>query len=382
MKLIHCADLHLDSKMTSNFTEETAAMRRRELLATFRRMVRFAVQNKVAVILISGDLFDRRDISEEARSCVLNEIRLSPEVQFFYLPGNHEADSLTAGEELPKNLHLFGRRWTRYRMGNLSVTGIDIGDGDASQAAASFTADPGRFNIVMLHGQLAEYAAKGTTGNIALSSFRNKKIDYLALGHVHSYMEGPLEPAGIWCYPGCLEGRGFDETGEHGFVLLEIDTAAKRCKRKFVPSGGRRLFCLTADVTGAETTEDMEAVIRRTLSREDDDLRTEDADDADDANRPNSRDYVRVILTGEASEPPKGKLLYLQENFASEYAWFEIVDETKRALDLGQFAPDSTLKGAFIRLVREDPGLSEEEKNEIIRCGLSALAGEEADAWN
>ena len=35
MKLIHCADLHLDSDMTSNLTKEKAKERRTELLVTF-----------------------------------------------------------------------------------------------------------------------------------------------------------------------------------------------------------------------------------------------------------------------------------------------------------------------------------------------------------
>ena len=32
MKIIHCADLHLDSKMESNLDREAAGMRRDELL--------------------------------------------------------------------------------------------------------------------------------------------------------------------------------------------------------------------------------------------------------------------------------------------------------------------------------------------------------------
>ena len=39
MKMIHCADLHLDSKMESNLSAEKARERREELLQTFERMV-------------------------------------------------------------------------------------------------------------------------------------------------------------------------------------------------------------------------------------------------------------------------------------------------------------------------------------------------------
>ena len=42
MKIIHCADLHLDSQMTANLTKEQARERKREIIRTFTRMVEYA----------------------------------------------------------------------------------------------------------------------------------------------------------------------------------------------------------------------------------------------------------------------------------------------------------------------------------------------------
>ena len=47
MKLIHCADLHLDSKMNRYLTTEQAKERNAELLHTFRRMVSYAKMHQV-----------------------------------------------------------------------------------------------------------------------------------------------------------------------------------------------------------------------------------------------------------------------------------------------------------------------------------------------
>ena len=58
MKLIHCADVHLDAKMTSHLTGEMARVRRAELLHTFCRMVEYAASSQVEAVLIAGDLFD------------------------------------------------------------------------------------------------------------------------------------------------------------------------------------------------------------------------------------------------------------------------------------------------------------------------------------
>ena len=63
MKIIHCADLHLDSKMTANLSKEQAKERKMEILRTFSRMVEYAKNNQVSVIIIAGDLFDTRTVT-------------------------------------------------------------------------------------------------------------------------------------------------------------------------------------------------------------------------------------------------------------------------------------------------------------------------------
>ncbi len=68
---------------------------------------------------------------------------------------------------------------------------------------------------------------------------RGKYIDYLALGHIHSYKKERLDDRGVYCYSGCLEGRGFDECGEKGFVLLDITEG--KIHTEFVPIAKRML---------------------------------------------------------------------------------------------------------------------------------------------
>ena len=63
MKILHCADIHLDSAMTANLDKDKARERRNELLASFKDMVGYAVKERIGVIIIAGDLFDTRNIS-------------------------------------------------------------------------------------------------------------------------------------------------------------------------------------------------------------------------------------------------------------------------------------------------------------------------------
>ena len=92
MKLIHCADLHLDSRMERNLTGAQARERKGELCATFARLVRYARENQVAAVLIAGDLFDTRRAESRTVGFVLDQIRNAPETEFFYLRGNHDED--------------------------------------------------------------------------------------------------------------------------------------------------------------------------------------------------------------------------------------------------------------------------------------------------
>ena len=52
MKIIHCADIHLDSKMSANLTKEKARERKTELLTTFQNMVTYGAEQGVAAIII------------------------------------------------------------------------------------------------------------------------------------------------------------------------------------------------------------------------------------------------------------------------------------------------------------------------------------------
>ena len=88
MKIIHCADLHLDSQMTANLTKEQARERKREIIRTFTRMVEYAEKTGVRLIMISGDLFDTRNVSALARNTVRDMICTPVSYTHLTLPTN------------------------------------------------------------------------------------------------------------------------------------------------------------------------------------------------------------------------------------------------------------------------------------------------------
>lgn len=364
MKIIHCADLHLDSKMNANLDRERARERKGEILHTFERMVTYASQNGVSAVLIAGDLFDTKNISATARNVVLYNISGHPEINFYYLRGNHDHDNFLSGlEEIPENLKLFGSRWTAYGEagGRISISGLELSEENLESAPVSLVLDSDKFNIVMLHGQEAKSAVKDKAEIINLKALRNKGIDYLALGHVHMYKKEKLDARGTYCYAGCLEGRGFDECGEHGFVTLDIDEDTGEYTQEFVPFAQRRLYTVDVDVTDCQTTSGM-------VARAGQALQLAGCEEGS---------LVKIVLKGVLDVECEKDIAYFQSGFRQDFYYVKVYDETGLRMDARDYMLDQSLKGEFVRQVMSDDSISEEDKRSVIRYGLQAIAGEE-----
>ena len=208
-------------------------------------------------------------------------------------------------------------------------------------------------NIVMLHGQTSTVSG---VDNVNLTLLKNKNIQYLALGHIHKYSWGQLDGDGIYCYPGCLEGRGFDECGKKGFVVL--DTDARKIEPNFIPFSSRELHNIEIDITGClNNTEIYNAMKKETRNIPKDDM-------------------VEFVLTGSQDISTDISIKYLYRLADSDFFFVKIKDNTKVEIDPKEYENDISLKGEFIRLVMASD-LSKERKIQIIRTGIEALIGEE-----
>ena len=361
MKIIHCADLHLDSKMTANLSKEQAKERKMEILRTFSKMVEYAVKHSVSVIIIAGDLFDTRNVSATVRNYVRDVITNHPEIDFLYLRGNHDNDNfLSKLDTIPENLCLFSDKWTTYTYDKVAITGLELNKENSLTAYNTLVLNHDAYNIVTLHGQLSGYKSKDKAEVISLDELRNKNIDYLALGHIHSFTIDKLDARGVYCYPGCLDGRGFDECGAKGFVVLDIDAEKHTATSTFMPMSSRVLHTIRVDVSGINTTQEaasrMEAAIRESKYA--------------------STSLVKFVLKGEVDVECELETDFLEEQFADYFYFCKVYDETKIKVNYQDYEKDASLKGEFVRLVSASD-LSEEEKALVIRTGILALQGEE-----
>ena len=363
MKIIHCSDLHLDADLRTRLDAGEAMQRRAELLDTFRRLCLYAREEGVSAILICGDLFDTDTPSSLAVRTVEDLILGNTRILFFYLRGNHDGGQvLFRTREKPDNLFLFGDDWTGWEVTlpdqtqRVCITGKE-------PSAAPFSPpdlDNSCFNIVMLHGQIREGYSGPDPESVPVSALRGRGIDYLAMGHLHHYSSFPLDTRGTGAYCGCLEGRGFDECGPCGFILIDTDLPAAESRIRFIPFALRRCCSVDCPVTGCTCDTEVYEQISRTL----------------DECSAGEDDLVRLVLTGELEYGCSPDPAYIRRQWEDRYHYFETVNKTVPVIRIEEFLCDASLKGEFVRTVSAAEDLTDRERTRILRCGLRALSGE------
>lgn len=349
MKLLHLADLHLGSEMRARLTSEKAKTRREEICEAFLRAVDYAKKEGVQAILLCGDVFDTRLPLQRDKELFYDVIRSSPEITFFYLKGNHDGAEKT--EELPNLKTFCGSGWTTYELGEgVTVTGIELTGENFLAYYDTLHLEVGKTNIVMLHGQISE-----STGEekIRLRSLAGKNIDYLALGHIHSYSAGEIDWRGNYAYSGCLEARGFDEPGEKGFIVLDTQQGVSH---RFIANSLRTVREVTVDVGGtagiAEALQKMEAEMNVDVE-----------------------DMPRVYLVGEVAFDSDGLERLAYARLKDKYFAASVKDETRKVLDLSKYEGQVSIEAEFVRVVTENPDLTEGQKQRMLDLGLKALLG-------
>ena len=370
MKIIHTADLHLDSSMKTHLEGEKAAKRKDELTLNFTRLCESAADLGVKAIIIAGDLFDTKSVAKKVASIVLTQINKYKDIDFYYLRGNHDRESfisfIKGTGDVPANFHMFEDTWTSYVLNpdstgkKIKLYGAEFND-NVSWLMKLFTADFDDINIVTLHGQENEYKGKDKTETVPISELRGRGIDYLALGHVHEYKLKTLDSRGVYCYPGCLEGRGFDECGDHGFVLLDVDEEKGDIIPQFVDFAYRKLHAPDVDISGLDNSGEIIEKVKRDLLEK----------------RYSERDMIKIRLIGNVDENAEVNENLIASAVMDDYFFVKAKNESRVNVDFRKYALDESLKGFFIRLVEESDEIDEETKGQIVRMGLRALSGEE-----
>lgn len=354
LKIIHGADFHLDSPF-AGLDPERAVQRRGEQRELLNRLAGLAREKAADLVLLAGDLLDSEHVYRETAQALCAALAAVP-CPVFIAPGNHDfysKTSLWAALDWPDNVHIF----TSGALERVELPGCTLWGRaftDAHQTACPLEGlevpEDGRVHLACLHGCVG---AENDYGPIAPADIAASGLTYLALGHVHQKSGLQKEGGTYWAYPGCPEGRGFDELGEKGVLYVEAEPG--RVNAQFVPLARRRYEIITADITGPAGA--LSAILEALPGRTDDLI-------------------CRLILTGEGERPD---LAGLKRTLDPEFYGLTIIDRTRLPRNLWERREEDALTGLFLRAMWER--CREEPDNPLYqlaaRYGLAALEGGE-----
>jgi len=270
LKVLHTADIHLGAKFSG--LGHKGASQREQLLATFKNIVETAINEKVNIVLIAGDLFDSNQQPQKNIDSVIEQFNLlgSSNIPVCLVPGTH--DFLGSSSIYRKvdfagkcpNLKVFTDEnvsWKEYPGLDLTVYGKPnlSNRSSVSPLKGLKRLTSTKFHIGMAHGSLHIPEKIAEDDHVfRLEEVREVGMDYLALGHWHRAYKCPTEsPA--W-YPGPPEWIPGQE--ERGVVLMVTLSIAGEVEVRPRNMGLRDYEELEIDMDGIEDL----AMLKSTIS--------------------------------------------------------------------------------------------------------------------
>ena len=289
-RLLHMADVHLGARH-DDLGPAAAAQRERQFDA-FKRSIDLAIAEKVDLVLICGDLFDsnsqpRRSFERAAAELGRLAQRHIPVVA---IPGTHDCYDAAS---IYRVFDLAGLSGAPPDSGLVTLltdtkTSIDFADlgvtvrakvfatkrGDQSPMAA-LTVDPddpsvkaGNWQIGMVHGSFAipglfdSDDVSFTEAEVAATN-----LDYLALGHWHSFREGRAGNT-TWAYSGAPEPVALDQdgAGQVALVTLEGGAGQRRVTVEARTVGRTRFHRQEIDAAAVHSQAELEAKLRESAN--------------------------------------------------------------------------------------------------------------------
>jgi exonuclease SbcD len=265
MKILHAADLHIDSPLRGLSAYEGAPVDkiRGATRRAVENLVSTAIDNAVDLVVIAGDVFDGdwRDFST-GLFWVGQLARLNDEgIPVVFVAGNHDAASeISRSLRLPPNVTQLATNAPETKI--FDTIGVAVtGQGYATRAvntdlAANFpTPDSHLFSLGLLHTSLDGREGHANYAPTTLETLRSKGYNYWALGHVHEREIVHQDP---WIvFPGNLQGRHARELGPKGAILLTVESNEITAV-EFIPLDALRWQTTQIDITDLQ---DLDAVL-------------------------------------------------------------------------------------------------------------------------
>lgn len=362
MKFIHIADTHLDSAF--NFLTNKADLgdiRRMDQRKTIKKMIDYAKENNIKYIFIAGDFYENSSIRESTVEYINNLFKEIPDTKIYITPGNH--DPLTKNSyyltfNWAENVKIFSSKIEKIEEEEFDLYGYGFDDFFMNHQDLNKlkNKNDSKINILITHSSLDGSKELNEYNPITTKELNDLKFDYVALGHIHK-LNLENENQSI-IYPGSTCSLGFDELGEHGMIVGEINKNEKgetNRNIKFIPLDSKEFIREECDISNMNSMEDI-------------------ADYMNGLKTKNNKYYEIILIGNRKFEISKYTLYKLIENENI----IKIKDTTKLGLDLEEIEKETSLRGIFVRKMKEKMDKQEIDQDLIekaIEYGLQSLSG-------
>jgi len=342
MKFVHIADVHLDTPFkTISDRADIGIERRLEQREALKKVINYIKENNIEYLFISGDLYDQEYIRESSISFLNDLFKQIPNTNIYIAPGNHDpylknsfyetyawADNVKIFTNVVEKVenddaNIYGYGFNSFEMDNNELKDINIDDTN-------------KINILITHGDLND----SKYNPIKLNDLKQKNFDYVALGHIHK-----RDDKTNIVYPGSLISLGFDELGEHGMIVGEIEN--KELNKKFIKIDEREFVEYELDVSNILSEEELIEKIN---------------------NIKEENKLFKIILVGYRNFPININIKLINKNI------IKIKNNTKLKVEYKE--NNSTLKGLFIKKLNERKNnniIDEKTYEEILEIAEQAL---------
>ncbi len=238
LKVLHTADVHLTPSAP-------------ERMEAFRAVCDLTVELGCSALLIAGDLFDTPEAAASLRAEV-RELFDSYEVEFFLIPGNHDAPAFRSGEYYGRNVHTCSETAVKWELQGTPIIGIPYLPGrqgvDLLHSSVQGEVSPA---IVIIHTNFYDsslsllYFSDDMDDSRSAYLWEHDLSDlpaaYIALGHWHNPTLPPVRVNQVQlAYSGTPYPIAKGENGARRAFLIDLSSEGIDVQAVEIPGVPRR----------------------------------------------------------------------------------------------------------------------------------------------
>ncbi len=374
LSFLHTSDLHLDAPFSSIGDEAKAHIRQNEVESTLHKICERVQEERLDLLLISGDLFEDKYVKGSTILKVRNIFSELYNTEIIIVPGNHDPvydNSYYKTTPWGSNVHILEDTKQILFLEKLNTCIYCLGvkqdiKKDYDQLL-NMELVQDRFNILVFHGTVDLPFEEENYNSITSKELFSLGMDYIALGHMHCYSE-IKNGRTVIVNPGSPEPLGFDEEGEHGFaqgIMTLQESKAKQTVVRFISSAGRHYHNLEINISDCASDSSVIKKISEELKLK-------------------KTDLYKILTTGFISRDYSPDLGYITDGLKDMCFFVKLQNRTSVRFDYEDYLEDPGIKGEFVRKIL-DMRQTESSQEKLytlelaMQYGLQALENERVD---